>query len=110
MDVDLPLECDDEYWNISDGSFRQPEGKPCKITGFVFWLKLTTIMAVTLRTIVCHVRLESTEFNSDAIFQYSIDKSKQVLGLAGPGYDVKMVSQLDGALYNWLDSVPDHCS
>ena len=53
-DLDLPLDVDDEYWFPEDPSqaFQQPPGKPSKISYFISTLKLNTILARALRTIV----------------------------------------------------------
>jgi hypothetical protein len=57
FDVDLPLECDDEYYDPPNSScprFRQPAGKPAMVTFFNYMLKLTQIQAYALRTLVCN--------------------------------------------------------
>jgi hypothetical protein len=40
--------------------------------------------------------------------QYSINKSKVLLGFVGQEWEQRVVSQLDSALNQWVDSVPDH--
>lgn len=63
IDVEFPLEVDDDFWVPADPSlptFVQPEGKPSAITGFVCMLKLNQIIAQTLRTIVCDVSIFCT--------------------------------------------------
>ncbi|PSR71220.1 hypothetical protein PHLCEN_2v12874 [Hermanssonia centrifuga] len=54
FDVDLPIECDDEYWVHLDPSkaFTQPRGKPSLITCFNCTLRLDRLSAFALRTIV----------------------------------------------------------
>lgn len=54
FDLDLPVECDDEYWSPSDpkDAFKQPPGKPSKLSYFIAYLKLSQILAFALRTIV----------------------------------------------------------
>ena len=54
IDVDLPLEVDDEYWSPSDPSlaFQQPADKPAQASAFIKLLKLSSIMAYALQTIV----------------------------------------------------------
>ena len=54
IDVNLPTECDDEYWLGPEGepAFKQPLGKPCKVSGFVHSLRLAKLLAVAARTIV----------------------------------------------------------
>lgn len=49
FDLDLPLECDDEYWE--DG-FKQPPDKPSSITFFNCYLGLIDILAYAMRLIV----------------------------------------------------------
>ena len=54
VDVDLPIDCDDEYWIHPDPeqAFKQPEGKPSKVAFFNCMLGLFQIQAYVLRTIV----------------------------------------------------------
>ena len=54
FDLDLPVECDDEYWSPPDpkDAFKQPSGKPSKMSYFIAYLKLSQILAFALRTIV----------------------------------------------------------
>ena len=54
FDVELPVECDDEYWAPEDPAlaFKQPEGKPAKIMFFNWGIKLNQIQSYAMRTIV----------------------------------------------------------
>ena len=54
LDLDFPIECDDEYWVTPDPAlaFRQPEGKPSLVAYFNCQLRLNQINAFALRTIV----------------------------------------------------------
>ncbi|KAI6148273.1 fungal-specific transcription factor domain-containing protein [Pisolithus thermaeus] len=92
FDIDLPVECDDEYWEHPDPEldFRQPENKPCTVSFFINYLKLYHIQAFALRTI------------------YSISKHKVVFGCKGPQWEERVVAELDSALNKWVDAVPDH--
>ncbi|KAI0950725.1 hypothetical protein AcW1_007961 [Taiwanofungus camphoratus] len=92
FDLDLPIECDDEYWTHSDPdlAFKQPPGKPSIVTFFNCFLRLNQILAFALRTI------------------YSINKSKALLGFVGQQWEQHIVAELDSALNKWIDSVPDH--
>ncbi|KAL4064599.1 fungal-specific transcription factor domain-containing protein [Scleroderma citrinum] len=92
FDIDLPVECDDEYWEQPDPelTFKQPENKPCSISFFVSYLKLFHIQAFALRTL------------------YSISKHKAVFGYSGPQWEERVVAELDSALNKWIDAVPDH--
>lgn len=54
LDLDLPLEVDDEFWENEDPelAFRQPEGKPALVSCFVHWIKLSHVVAYALKTLV----------------------------------------------------------
>ena len=60
FDLDLPAECDDEYWSPPDpkDAFKQPSGKPSKMSYFIAYLKLSQILAFALRTIVSSTTLQ----------------------------------------------------
>ncbi|KAG6908595.1 hypothetical protein DXG01_003998 [Tephrocybe rancida] len=92
LDIDFPIECDDEYWDHPDPAlrFKQPPNKPSYVTGFVVLLKLNQILTIILRTI------------------YSTKKSKILLGFVGKQWEQHIVVELDSALNNWVDAVPDH--
>ena len=56
FDLDLPLEVDDEYWEgrqDSEKIFEQPRNIPSRIAAFNHFIRLTQIMAFTMRTMVC---------------------------------------------------------
>ncbi|KAK1220725.1 Gypsy retrotransposon integrase-like protein 1 [Marasmius sp. AFHP31] len=91
-DLDLPIECDDEYWEHPDPeqAWHQPHGKPSTVSFFVSLLKLVKILALALRTI------------------YSISKSRSLLGLVGPQWQQRIVTELDSALNKWVDTVPGY--
>ncbi|THH13554.1 hypothetical protein EW146_g6678 [Bondarzewia mesenterica] len=91
-DVDFPTECDDMYWTHPDPeqAFKQPPGKPCKVSFFISLLKLSQIQSCALRTI------------------YSTNKSKALLGFQGPEWEQRVVSTLDSELKKWYDSLPIH--
>ncbi|KAI9439638.1 fungal-specific transcription factor domain-containing protein, partial [Lactarius indigo] len=93
-DVDLPIECDDEYWEHSDPAlaFKQPPGKPSKVSYFNYLIKVNLLHSHALRTI------------------YSLSKSTLMTGWRGreKGWEEHIVTELDSALNNWFDSIPDH--
>ncbi|KAI0644476.1 fungal-specific transcription factor domain-containing protein [Trametes meyenii] len=92
FDVDLVEECDDEYWDANDPNmpFKQPPGKPSKVSFLNCFNRLMQILAFASRTI------------------YSINKSKALLGFVGDEWEEKIVAELDSALNKWIDTVPDH--
>ncbi|KAI0090934.1 fungal-specific transcription factor domain-containing protein [Irpex rosettiformis] len=92
FDLDLPVECDDEYW-VQDGNalyFVQPPDKEPTVAYFNCFLRLNQIQAFAMRTV------------------YSTTKSKTILGFIGPQWEERIVADLDSALNNWMDSIPTH--
>ncbi|KAG6845076.1 hypothetical protein H0H87_000980 [Tephrocybe sp. NHM501043] len=89
-DVDLPIECDDDYWDHVNPSlaFKQPPHKPSEVAYFNSYIKLMDILAYAMRAI------------------YSVKKPLNGQNVAY--LDQKIVMDLDSALNNWMDSVPDH--
>ncbi|EIW84587.1 hypothetical protein CONPUDRAFT_163668 [Coniophora puteana RWD-64-598 SS2] len=92
FDLDLPIVCDDEYWEHPDPeqAFKQPPGNPSYVAYFVSAIKLSQVLAFALRTI------------------YSINKSKVRFGFVGHKWEQHIVAELDSALNKWIDTVPDH--
>ncbi|KAI9511919.1 fungal-specific transcription factor domain-containing protein [Russula earlei] len=91
-DVDLPVECDDEYWENDDPSlaFKQPPGKPSQVSYFNHLIKISLLHSHALRTI------------------YSLNKYRLVMGPREKGWEELTVTSLDSALNSWFDSIPDH--
>jgi hypothetical protein len=54
FDIDLPVECDDEYWDHPDPAqrFKQPPNKPSHVKAFIIYIKILQILGLSLRTIV----------------------------------------------------------
>ncbi|KAF5381669.1 hypothetical protein D9615_005628 [Tricholomella constricta] len=94
FDIDMPIECDDEYWEHPDPElrWRQPTPKktPSLIAYFNVYIRLNQILAFLLRTV------------------YAINKSKILLGFVGQQWEESIVSELDSALNAWVDNLPDH--
>ncbi|KAF9032105.1 hypothetical protein BDZ89DRAFT_1063488 [Hymenopellis radicata] len=90
IDVEFPIECDDEYWEHPDPqkAFKQPSGKPSYTSFFISALKLNQIVATCLRTL------------------YSPNKDK--LRHADKNWEQNVVSGLDSSLNAWVDSIPEH--
>lgn len=56
FDVELPYECDDEYWQTGSQAtdFVQPlNRRPSQLTAFILTLQLHKIFSTILREIVC---------------------------------------------------------
>ncbi|KAK0443809.1 fungal-specific transcription factor domain-containing protein [Armillaria borealis] len=92
FDLEPPIECDDEYWDIgTDGEvyFCQPADKPSKISYFNAQIRLSGIMSVVARNL------------------YSIKKGRDMLGLAEKD-DQHIVADIDSSMNAWMNSIPDH--
>lgn len=89
FDIDLPLEVDDEYWD-SAYDFKQPPAVPSKISAFNQFIKITQIMAFTLRTV------------------YAVDTSKVFNGLILGDWRNEVIQQLNTAMEEWSAGVPEH--
>ncbi|KAG2018185.1 nuclear protein, variant 3 [Coprinopsis cinerea AmutBmut pab1-1] len=94
IDIDYPIECDDEYWDSEvddpEKAWKQPPNKPSLITAMNFHLKLCEIAAFMLRTL------------------YSSKKSKVLTGSIGEQWERRIVSELDSAMNRWKDGLPQH--
>ncbi|KAG9013081.1 hypothetical protein FRB94_003914 [Tulasnella sp. JGI-2019a] len=90
IDAYFPLEVDDDGWDEATQEWKQSTGKPSQLAYFTQHAKLMKILAHCLRTL------------------YSIHKSKIDLGFVGPEWEQDKVAELDSALNEWLDAVPDH--
>ena len=86
FDLEFPMECDDEYWVDPDPekAFKQPPGKPSKISFFTSYLKLNQILGFALRTIAsrplavstkCSLRYYSIPSTSPKFGSVSLDSS-----------------------------------
>ncbi|KAJ7476649.1 fungal-specific transcription factor domain-containing protein [Mycena latifolia] len=94
FDVELPIECDDEYWDseVKDPAhaFKQPSGKPSQITFFNCFIRLNNILAFSLKML------------------YSLNKTKSLLAVRDATWEEHIVAELDSALNGWVDSIPPH--
>ncbi|KAF5328397.1 hypothetical protein D9619_013322 [Psilocybe cf. subviscida] len=94
FDLDLPIDCDDEYWDADhsnpDKRFKQPKDKPSLIASFIMLIKLNEILSLALRTI------------------YSVNKSTSVQKVVGTPSKQSIVAELDSKLNKFADSVPEH--
>jgi hypothetical protein len=54
IDLDLPIDCDDDYWDLSDPNlaFHQPEGTPSRMSYFLHTIKLRMINLRAMRRVV----------------------------------------------------------
>jgi hypothetical protein len=63
FDLDLPVDCDDEYWDHPDPEkrFKQPPNKPSSVISFILYIKLQQVYAFSIRTIVSHTLNSASE-------------------------------------------------
>ncbi|KAF8193981.1 fungal-specific transcription factor domain-containing protein [Mycena galopus ATCC 62051] len=86
LDIALPCECDDEYWEIW-GPGRQPRDLPSTISFFIALITLTRIVQFTLNALYCSM----------------VDRRYMATT------DIRAVTaELDAALNEWFTKVPEH--
>ncbi|KAJ6603490.1 hypothetical protein DFH09DRAFT_899313, partial [Mycena vulgaris] len=93
FDIDLPTECDDEYWEHEDPeqAFLQPPGTPSCVAFFNSFLRLNNILAFSLR-----------------ILELLAQQGQGATGGAGPQWEEHLVVEFDSALNKWIESIPEH--
>jgi hypothetical protein len=108
IDVDLPLEVDDEYWTTPDPSqaFQQPADKPAQVTAFINLLKLGSIVAYVLQTIVCACFIYSSNPFANPE-KYAVNKS-HLKGSTGAMWEHQTLAEIDTMLSGWIDNLPSH--
>ncbi|KAJ7255797.1 fungal-specific transcription factor domain-containing protein [Mycena haematopus] len=91
-DMQMPTECDDEYWEHEDPAqaFRQPLGKPSQVAFFNSYLRLSNILASVLQVV------------------YSLHKAKDLRSTESHTWDEHIVVELDSALNKWVEGIPEH--
>jgi hypothetical protein len=84
IDVDLPIDVDDEYWEHSDPAqaFVQPPGKPSKLSKFVYHLRLHHIINYTMRTVVSFFDIFFDRDPDAIISTLSRNRRRRVMRLA----------------------------
>ncbi|KAJ7926737.1 fungal-specific transcription factor domain-containing protein [Mycena leptocephala] len=90
FDVELPLECDDEFWEHPIHPFQQPGGLPSRITFFNMMIRLQHILSFSLKTL------------------YGLRKVRVFLTADQNAYEEKAVAEFDSALNTWRDQIPEH--
>ncbi|KAF7376438.1 hypothetical protein MSAN_00059400 [Mycena sanguinolenta] len=87
IDQELPLECDDEYWDLN---FTQPRNEPSQLSYFIYYIKLLEIQAAVAACI------------------YSPRKPKYLDPQSVPLTEAKSIIAFESALNSWLEGVPEH--
>ncbi|KIK55525.1 hypothetical protein GYMLUDRAFT_175464, partial [Collybiopsis luxurians FD-317 M1] len=93
LDLELPVMCDDEYWEAPnpDDAFTQPENTPSKLAFRIHRIKLTEILGFAHRSIYSARRLDPWGPTT----------------LSTAEWNQKAVMELDSALNQWIDALPD---
>ncbi|KAK6971971.1 fungal-specific transcription factor domain-containing protein, partial [Favolaschia claudopus] len=89
LDIDQLLEVDDEFWDHPTHPFRQPANRPSYVTYFNNVLRLTHILTLGLR------------------YLYPLNKVR-VLFPIDDTWKESLVAELDSALNQWLNGLPEH--
>ncbi|KAJ7143999.1 fungal-specific transcription factor domain-containing protein [Mycena epipterygia] len=89
FDIDLPVECDDEYWEHPTHPFQQPPGIPSRVAFFNALLRLNHILSFSLKIL------------------YSLSKVRVIFSI-NDAWEEQVVAELDSALNSWRDEVPEH--
>ncbi|KZT19129.1 hypothetical protein NEOLEDRAFT_1102623 [Neolentinus lepideus HHB14362 ss-1] len=92
IDVDLPAECDDEYWMHPDPekAFKQPPDKPSRMQYFTLLMKQIRILGHSLRAI------------------YTSRKYQALFGRNQQDWEQHILADMDSAANQWFDSIPPH--
>ncbi|KAJ7243964.1 fungal-specific transcription factor domain-containing protein [Mycena rebaudengoi] len=83
-EYDLPVVCDDEYWEGPD-SFKQPPGAPSLAAYHVALINLTRILTLAWRP-------------KDSIANFRAQKS----------FDRPTISEINSRLNQWTEAIPEH--
>ncbi|KAJ6467873.1 fungal-specific transcription factor domain-containing protein [Mycena sanguinolenta] len=89
FDIEPLLEVDDEYWEHPTHPFQQPAHKPPRVAFFNTLMRLNHILAFTLQIL------------------YSLNKVRVASSITD-SWEEQAIAELDSALNNWRDQVPDH--
>jgi hypothetical protein len=92
FDQAYPAECDDECWDHPDPeqAFVQPAGKPSIMSCWMHYLKLLEILSFAKSTI------------------FTVRRSALWKDIFPPRYHRKIMTRIDSALNQWLNSMPEH--
>jgi hypothetical protein len=113
FDVDLPIECDGEYWENPDPelAFKQPAGIPSKVTFFCFVVKLFKIVYSSQKTFVSvPFFISSSNALTLVALKYAVQRPDPPLGISPKEWDRVTLANLDSELNSWIDAIPEFCT
>ncbi|KAJ7923815.1 fungal-specific transcription factor domain-containing protein [Mycena leptocephala] len=90
FDIELPLECDDEFWEHPIHPFQQPASVPSRIKFFNTMIRLQHILSFSLKTL------------------YGLRKFRDLFTTDQNAFEEKIVAEFDSALNIWRDQIPEH--
>ncbi|KAF9254514.1 hypothetical protein L218DRAFT_1082301 [Marasmius fiardii PR-910] len=88
FDLELPIECDDEYWENVDPerAFKQPPDRPSYISSFIAFVKLCDILVIAVRKLFSVPKLQPRDQETEQ----------------------QAVVEIDSALNDWKSRLPQH--
>ncbi|KAJ7763334.1 fungal-specific transcription factor domain-containing protein [Mycena metata] len=89
VDVKMPIECDDEYWEHPTHPFQQPPGLPSKVVFFNRILRLNHLLSFSMRLL------------------YPLNKARAAFDF-DDAFEETLVAELDSALNDWYEGIPAH--
>ncbi|KAJ7763336.1 fungal-specific transcription factor domain-containing protein [Mycena metata] len=89
VDIEMPIECDDEYWEHPTHPFQQPPGPPSKVVFFNRILRLNHLLAFSLKLL------------------YPLNKTRATFAF-DDAFEETLVAELDSALNDWYEGIPAH--
>ncbi|KAJ7136881.1 fungal-specific transcription factor domain-containing protein [Mycena epipterygia] len=89
FDVEMPIICDDDYWNAPIPIFSPPN-KPSVVAFFNSMLQLNHILSFSCSTL------------------YSNKRRKMLVGLGDGEWEEQVVAELDVVLNTWFETIPEH--
>nr|GAT53156.1 predicted protein [Mycena chlorophos] len=103
FDIQPPTVVDDAYW---DANFEQPVGTYSQVAFFNSMLKLTQMIIWTLRFLVMFspYRRRTIVY----LVQYTLQKKVALYEAGSARWKEDLVLELDSALNEWADTIPEH--
>ncbi|KAJ7027124.1 fungal-specific transcription factor domain-containing protein [Mycena alexandri] len=89
LDLDLPIECDDDYWEHPTHPFQQPAGVASHVLFFNALLRLNNLLSGCLKLL------------------YPLNKIRRFLH-SDDSWAESLVVQLNSALSDWYAQMPEH--
>ncbi|KAJ7187395.1 fungal-specific transcription factor domain-containing protein, partial [Mycena filopes] len=89
LDVEPPIECDDEFWEHPTRPFQQPPGRPSQVSFFNWVLQLNHLLSFSIKLL------------------YPLNKTRAIFSVDN-ALEETLVAELDSALNRWQEQIPEH--